>query len=244
MWQEVAARIPEEPDLRGLTTVSLQPSASLEADWAGLLCHPACTPSHTTCSPPPPPPQVSIPENKAWPCSTVSDLSGGLGNTWSGLHFMKAAATHDTLSEWGDLWGCVVLMVSVRLVSSSLSLRQMGDKSSLAGLAQQEGKAGQGRPGPTTQASLGEAAAGKPLRTCSEQPINLGDLREAGSLGAEVSQACWERTAAPCPSPSPRAGAPAAAPGPAQQAMLRRLGQQMSERQLSPPRCPGPVQQA
>lgn len=68
---------------------------------------------------------------------------------WSELHFMKAAATHDTLSMLGDLWGCTVLMVSVGLVSSPhsswlLSLRQMGDKPFLAGLAQQEGMAGRG----------------------------------------------------------------------------------------------------
>lgn len=39
----------------------------------------------------------------------------------------------------------------------------------------------------TTQASLGRAAAGKPPGTRTEQPINLGDLQEAGSLRAEVS---------------------------------------------------------
>lgn len=71
---------------------------------------------------------------------------------WSELHFMKAAATHDVLSVLGDLWGCMVLMVSVGLVSSShsswpLSLRQMGDKTSLTGLAQQEGMAGVGQGG-------------------------------------------------------------------------------------------------
>ena len=95
---------------------------------------------------PPAPPQVRISANKAWPCSAVSDLHRGLGNMWSELHFMKAAATHDTLSVPGDLWGRVVLMVSVGLVSSPasswlLSQRQMGDKPSLAARAQQEGTA-------------------------------------------------------------------------------------------------------
>lgn len=65
-----------------------------------------------------------------------------------------------------------------------LSPRQMGDKLSLAGLAQQEGMAGVGR-GVTTQASLGGAAAGKPLGACCKQPVNLGDLQEAGSLPTE-----------------------------------------------------------
>lgn len=40
--------------------------------------------------------------------------------------------------------------------------------------------------GLTTQASLGGAAAGKTLGAHSEQPINPGDLQEAGRLPAEV----------------------------------------------------------
>lgn len=70
-----------------------------------------------------------------------------------------------------------------------LSRRQMGDKPSLAGLAQQEGMAGRGGVyGLATQASLGGAAAGTPLGAHPEQSINPGDLRPAGSLPAEVSQ--------------------------------------------------------
>lgn len=76
---------------------------------------------HTRCPPPPPRlRQVSISKNKTWPGSRLSYLHGGWGNMWSGLHFMKAAATHDTLSIPGDLWGCMVLMVSVGLVSSPI----------------------------------------------------------------------------------------------------------------------------
>lgn len=154
---------------------------------------------HTRCPPPPPRlRQVSISKNKTWPGSGLSYLHGGWGNMWSGLHFMKAAATHDTLSIPGDLWGCMVLMVSVGLVSSPhsswpLSPRQMGDKPSPAGPAQQEGMAGRaagrrGRPGAGHQACLGGAAAGKPLGAHPERPINPGDLQAAGSLPEEVSQ--------------------------------------------------------
>lgn len=87
---------------------------------------------------------------------------------WSELHFTKAAATHDTLSVPGDLWGRVVLMVSVGLVSSPtsswlLSQRQMGDKLPLAARAQQEGTADH-------PASLGGAAAGKPPGTTPSSP--------------------------------------------------------------------------
>lgn len=101
-----------------------------------------------------------------------------------------------------------------------LSLRQMGDKSSPAGPAQQEGMAGRavagGGRGLATQASLGGAAAGKPLGAHPEQPINPGDLRAAGSLPTEVSQGsrlvgrgrCLGAPVpheGPCQGPSPRA---------------------------------------
>lgn len=81
-----------------------------------------------------------------------SYLHRGLGNMWSELHFMEAAAAHDMLSLPRDLWGCVVLMVSVGLVSSPhsswlLSVRPVGDKPSMAGPAQREGTAGRGRRG-------------------------------------------------------------------------------------------------
>lgn len=62
--------------------------------------------------------RVSISENRTWLYSAASYLHGGLGNMWSELHFIKAAAAHDILSIPGDLWGCMVLMVSVGLVSS------------------------------------------------------------------------------------------------------------------------------
>lgn len=102
--------------------VSLQPSTSFSENEVGLLglpllaTYPMTWLAGSMCSPS----QAagSTPENKAWPCSVVSYLHRGLGNMWSELHFMKAAATHDTLSILGDLWGCVVLMLSVGLLSS------------------------------------------------------------------------------------------------------------------------------
>lgn len=81
---------------------------------------------------------------------------------------------------------------------------------------------GRGRPGLTTQASLGGAAAGKPLGTPSEQPINQGDLQEAGSLGAEVSQAGGERRRKACSPPQGHSPRPHPAGRPP------RLGRQMN----------------
>lgn len=185
----------------GLATACLQLATSFQADgrdtsWrvrGSRLDGPHPRPAHSLHPLWP----VSISENKTWPGSGLSYLQGRLGNMWSELHFMKAAATHDTLSIPGDLWGCLVLMVSVGLVSSPIRPgRCLRDRwvTSLPRLDRPNRKVwlggwrrGGGR-GLATQASLGGAAAGKPLGAHPEQPINPGDLRAAGSLPAEVSQ--------------------------------------------------------
>lgn len=163
----------------------------------------ACSCAH------PAPSQVSVPENKARPCSAVSYLHRGLGNMWSELHFMKAAATHDTLSVPGDLRGCMVLMGSVGLVSSPysfwpLSLRQMGDRSFLAGLAQQEGMAGRGRPGADHPSLLGKGscweAPGGPPRAARKSKRPPGG-RKPPYRGVPALWAFWERSTASSPNP-------------------------------------------
>lgn len=95
-----------------------------------------------------PQPAASISENKTWLCSAASYLHGGLGNMWSELRFIKAAAARDTLCtrRFTGLHGfngfCGVSVLPHP--SWPLSRRQMGDKPSLAGPAQQEGMAGRG----------------------------------------------------------------------------------------------------
>lgn len=84
---------------------------------------------------------------------------------------------------------------------------------------------GGGGEGLTTQASLGGAAAGKPLGACSKQPVNLGDLQEAGSLPTEVSQhsACEERNAAAAPGACAKAPPPGRPPAVVSQMHEQRL---------------------
>lgn len=241
--------------------VSLQPSTSFNKNSVGCCDTPSwvCWPCPAAVHPPtqhihscahPVLSQVSFPENKAWPCSAVSYLHRRLGNMWSELHFMKAAATHDMLSVPGDLWGCMVLMVSVGLVSSPysfwpLSLRQMGDKPFLARLAQQEGMAGRGRPGADHPSLLGKGscweAPGGPPRAARKSKRPPGG-RKPPCRGVPALRAFWERRTAgtpkPLTAPTPRARThtpPGPMPRPLPQSqpsglsVSGRLDQQMNE---------------
>lgn len=95
----------------GLATVSLQLTTLFHADgrdtsrWVrgSRLAAPHPRPARSLG----PPWRVSISENKTWPGSGLSYLHGGLGNMWSGLHFMKRLQlmTHFLCREiYGAAW--------------------------------------------------------------------------------------------------------------------------------------------
>lgn len=207
MWEEVTARIPEDSRagvcVAGAGSGHSEPPAPPHLMEAGQGRR---DPVLGVWAPQAPSPwQVSFPRTGPALLS-VPYLHGGLGNMWSELRFMKAAAPHDALSVPGDLWGCTALMVSVGLVSSPIHPgRCLRGRwvTSLPALDRKVWRGGGG--GLTTQASLGGAALGSP-GACCKQPVNPGDLQEAGTLPGPVGGgaqrhpgACAKATPPGCP---------------------------------------------